>query len=256
MAAHDVSWGYFGVEPALCFCSRELQSILFNGLVFLGTLAKAKTYDQQSKLLGQGPFHKYRFCTLYRTLFTFHYERSDFHDDKSEQHATPPNFGKNRAFKPKDPSSRPGDENDPDVSDFRDPRHYACKVKHPFFDDPDDGPFILWKWAHDGWPLSMSVLHLHHSMLRKGGYVMWDRARLYGRGILYDDWEPVLRELVINLPDAVVYYERWRPSWQERSRIYVKGGRGWWDFGDESKIIWTRGRKSRPRIASMSAAEY
>lgn len=27
-------------------------------------------------------------------------------------------------------------------------------------------------------------------------------------------------------------------SWTERSRIWQKGGRGWWALGDESYILW------------------
>lgn len=241
MAAHDIYWGTFGVAPALCFCSPALQNLLYQGSIFLESLGKARTYTQQCELFGQDRYPEGTFCSLYRALHDLYYERSD------DQHTVPFNFRKGRAFECK---SFLAQQHGPCIPDFEDSHHYASTLKRSFFDAPDDGSFIIWKWAHKLQPLSKTVINSDNTVLREGGYVMWDRARLDDLGILHDDWRPIPRALVLN-PDAVVYNERWRQSWQERARIYAKGGHGWWDSGDESQISWSKGKKKRGKSSAV-----
>ncbi|KAI0550902.1 hypothetical protein F4679DRAFT_540783 [Xylaria curta] len=207
MAAHDVCWGSFHVEPARRFGHFQLQSLYFKGLVFLESFAKAKTYDQQHELLDYGRIPRVRSRNLYRALKDFSYEVRDEQDS---------------------------------VSNYENSRDYAMKIKRPYFEDPDDGPFFMWKWAHPS--LRRSVNERAHANLRKWGYVMWDRARLDTI-----DSQCMLKELILGPFRSLPYDrvgeddERWASSWLERSRIYNEQGRGWWDFGDESKIVWARG---------------
>ncbi|KAI0973705.1 hypothetical protein F4678DRAFT_425597 [Xylaria arbuscula] len=209
MAAHDVSWGEFEVEPAMWYGSPELQWVLFKGLVTLESIGEAKTYGQQQELFGDGQIPGCRSHNLFRTL---------------------------EGFCGKIPNIQ-----DPLVSNFDNAQDYAFKVRRPFFEDPDDGPFTVWKWAHNSQPLSRSAYHRNQAILRKGGYVMWDRARLDASGILQDIWQPrAVRGFLPDGPIREVNDETWRSSWAERSRIYGEGGTGWWNFGDESRIVWTR----------------
>ncbi|KAI1128855.1 hypothetical protein F5Y10DRAFT_239732 [Nemania abortiva] len=212
MAAHDVCWGEFQVEPVRWLGDPQLQSLYFKGLVSLERIAKAKTYDQQHVLLDHGRIPYARSRNLYRALKNYGYQVCD-----------------ERAS----------------VSNYENWRDYASKVKRPYFEDPDDGPFRIWKWAHESASLRRSVYQRGQAELRKWGYVMWDRARLDTLPILRDTWQPpVFSPFGRSLPDDPVgeVDERWVSSWRERSRIYNEQGRGWWDFGNESKIVWARGK--------------
>ncbi|KAI1112032.1 hypothetical protein F5Y14DRAFT_423425 [Nemania sp. NC0429] len=212
MAAHDVYWGEFNVEPARWFGNHHLQSLYFNGLISLESIAKAKTYDQQYALLGHGQIPQDRSRNLYQALIRFNPEVRD------EQAS---------------------------VSNYETSRDYALTVKRPYFEDPDDGPFSVWRWAHESASVRRSVYQREQAKLRKWGYVMWDRARLNTFLAFRYPWRPpVSNALDRSLPydpvedlddDRSVY------SWRERSRIYHEQGRGWWGFYDESKIVWARG---------------
>ncbi|KAI0542893.1 hypothetical protein GGR58DRAFT_509752 [Xylaria digitata] len=160
MAAHDVFWGEFNVEPALWFCSQELQSILFKGLVTLETL--------------------------------------------------------------KEFSHRVANDQDASVSNFE----------------------------------NSSVYRQNQTALRKGGYMMWDRARIDALGILRDGRQPqIVRGFLPGGLVGEVSNETWRSSWRERSRIYEEGGSGWWDFGNESKIVWARKKLAKTNNAPTSLDE-
>lgn len=212
MAAHDVYWGEFQVEPARWLGDPQLQSLYFKGLVSLESIAKATTYDRQHVLLDYGRIPHARSRNLYRALKDFSYEVCD------EQAS---------------------------VSNYENSQDYALKVKRPYFEDPDDGPFSIWKWAYESASLRRSVYQRGQAKLRKWGYVMWDRARLDTLPIFRDMWQPpVLSPFGRSLPEDPVgeVDDRWASSWRERSRIYNEQGRGWWDFGDESKIVWARGK--------------
>jgi hypothetical protein len=72
---------------------------------------------------------------------------------------------------------------------------------------------------------------------------MWDQARLDTFALFRGKWQPpVVGPFGRSLSDDPFgeVDERWTSSWQERSRIYHEQGRGWWDFGDESQIVWAR----------------
>jgi hypothetical protein len=185
MAAHDVLWGEFQVEPALWSGSPELQFFLFKGLVAIKRIAAAKTYAEQQKLFNSIPGT--RRLNLHRALKEFSYRESTIED------APIPSFATS--------------------------------------EDYDQGPFVMWK-----------------EMLRSLGYVMWNQERLDKLGILREqEWQPqrLVRDSLPNdSPVHEVTDERWLASWQERSRIHEQGGTGWWDFDDESQVVWP-GRKRR-----------
>lgn len=202
----------------------------FKGLVSLRSLAKAKKYGQQYELFDGGRIPKARSRNLYRALKEFEYEVYVNNERAS-------------------------------VSDYNDARDYARKVKRPYFEDPDSGPFSIWKWAHESVHLRNSVYHRRQSKLRKSGYVMWDQERLDTLAICRDRWQPSeAGSFRLSPPDAPAgeVDESWELSWRERSRIYNEGGRGWWAAGEESKIVWARdkdGPADKDSLAKNSAAK-
>ncbi|KAI1152023.1 hypothetical protein F4825DRAFT_462154 [Nemania diffusa] len=206
MAEHDVYWGALLVEPARGFGDARLQSFYFKGLVSLESIMKAETYDRQHELLDawRSPYAPPR--NLYRALKDFSYEACD-------EHAS--------------------------VSNYESSRDYALKVQRPYFEDPDDGPFRVWKWAHESVSLRRSVYQEGQAKLRQWGYVMWDRARVDTLPIFRGMWQPPLynpfRRFLPGEPVRKVYQRRLL-SWQLRSLIHREQGSGWWDFSDESKI--------------------
>ncbi|KAI0110957.1 hypothetical protein F4776DRAFT_667386 [Hypoxylon sp. NC0597] len=69
------------------------------------------------------------------------------------------------------------------VSRYRSSRHYARRVKPPFFDDPDDGPFRVWRQVNKSKMLRNSVYQMD-DVLGDRASVMWDQERLEALGML------------------------------------------------------------------------
>jgi hypothetical protein len=61
--------------------------------------------------------------------------------------------------------------------------------------------------------------------------------------------------------EVLKYHREREASLQRRSEIYRSGGRGWWSFEDESKVIWPKVSdqkpvKQRPKeVVSLSEAK-
>lgn len=102
--------------------------------------------------------------------------------------------------------------------------------------DTDRGPFEAWRlaFAHlprGAWDMRM----LEHAWLRERAYVLWDMRRLGEHGML---------GMIEDAPEdsALQDMERdlgsmWE-SFDERSQVCKKGGRGYWSKGDTSRVIW------------------
>ena len=114
-------------------------------------------------------------------------------------------------------------------------------IKQSLDNDKDSGPAEAWRWAHATSTKKRFYFLKKHRPLRLGGYVMWDLQRLL-------DWkffEKSVEDMIAQRSPA--YPERLRQeaeqkeqleSFNERSRIWGEGGRGWWAPGDESHIQW------------------
>jgi len=68
---------------------------------------------------------------------------------------------------------------------------------------------------------------------------MWDRGTLEEMGIFEDDWDELGRALWREM----VSRELREASHKRREEIYRAGGRGWWSFEDESRIVWPDGKE-------------
>ncbi|KAH8592046.1 hypothetical protein B0O99DRAFT_744069 [Bisporella sp. PMI_857] len=110
-----------------------------------------------------------------------------------------------------------------------------ANIANPYFQDPDTGPFDAWQWAHQWTTRAYFVNSDPRLSLRDWGYVMWDRSSLDKIGILGEDWEEP--DAVIQTDDEVRRYQQREASLRRRREIFRKGGRGWWSFEDESRII-------------------
>lgn len=109
--------------------------------------------------------------------------------------------------------------------------------------DPDPGPWRASKWAYHEHYLADAFHGPDHRELRERGYVFFDHGRL-------SDWNFYAQPLPFPLDKMmrlfqeasqrrVQFEEAMYESWSARSKIWKKGGRGWWVEGDESKIRWT-----------------
>lgn len=101
--------------------------------------------------------------------------------------------------------------------------------------DTDKGPYEAWRVAFGYMHGTQWVMMTDHAWLRERAYVLWDMRRLEEYGML---------EVIENAPEdsALIEAEKdledMQESFVERSRIWNKGGRGYWSKGDTSKIVW------------------
>ncbi|KAK7735632.1 hypothetical protein SLS53_007372 [Cytospora paraplurivora] len=111
----------------------------------------------------------------------------------------------------------------------------------PFHPDPDPGPELTWRLSCPQDRSSMSIYDQHDWISRRWGYVFWDYARLQGLILTGDaltsaTWEP--RVNPVRKPEPPPSDEEREASYQVRSSIYRRGGRGYWAEDDESRVQW------------------
>lgn len=210
-------WGKVEVHPIRCFesfDSRGLHSILMNGLDMIAGVSEADTYARKYELM---------------------VPNSGFIDRCVHQ--------LDQGLK--DYSLLRDTDSDVLVGNYSDAHDYASRVKPPYFRDPDDGPFESWKWAYGSSSLSEASRQKHEGPLRELGYIMWDKERLDEIRVFQLEYQSPksddlnIDELYYHIGDAGRVY---RESLKRRSKIYKQGGIGWWDVGDESKVVWLRGK--------------
>lgn len=222
VAEHDVEWGELDVPWVHTFGSAEIfykEGYLLNGLNFLFQLCTAKTYDDRHVLLS-----KWR-------------SGGSFLSD---------------ALKPPRRLQYDGVP----LKEFNNEEEKLL-VRSPFDEDIDSGPAEAWRWAHAAYTKDHFYFLDDHRRFRQRGYVMWDLTRL-------------LRWKFFTLPVRIQALERssgylerlekeaevkkQMDSWKERSRIWLKGGRGWWALGDESRIQWPQ-RDQKPLVSAKVSAK-
>ena len=125
------------------------------------------------------------------------------------------------------------------LSDYTQTEDFA-HVKSPFAVDPDSGPSDVWRWAHQNDTCARFVNDDSKMVLREFGYVMWDRTRLDGWNIFVTPWEVL--DTVASTDDRTQRWAEMQISFDQRSKLYMAGGRGWWRLGDESKVTWLHGK--------------
>lgn len=105
----------------------------------------------------------------------------------------------------------------------------------------DQGPYQAWKVSNGHFPRSAWVMYGGTAGHRERAYVFWDVERVE-RYMLLDlfkslpeDWGRGRgRNRELNAQD----FKDMRKSFVERSKIWRRGGSGYWSKGDESRITW------------------
>ncbi|KAH8883481.1 hypothetical protein GQ53DRAFT_811480 [Thozetella sp. PMI_491] len=216
VAAHDIAWGKFRVQPVLWPSSTMLQGFLSQGLEKIDRIASATLYSEKYAEL-ECEYPPVRADFLYRAL------RSISRIDAPSE---------NR------------------LADFTQEEHVRY-LRPPFFDDPDSGPSSAWEREHLDEVSTRFVYQPNRMHLREWGYVMWDQMRLDGIGALdsrrWSRGMGVAGEETREVADI-----KWTSSWKKRAFIYDEGGRGWWDPLDEGRVVWPRNQETtrRPRASS------
>ncbi|KAK1775415.1 hypothetical protein QBC45DRAFT_422270 [Copromyces sp. CBS 386.78] len=99
-------------------------------------------------------------------------------------------------------------------------------------EDTDCGPYQAWRNANEGLSLEESIMMAHNSWLRERAYVFWDAHRV---SKLQDGFgeDPGYQAAFTEQE-----YNEMLESFDERSKIWQKGGTGYWSRGDTSRIVW------------------
>ncbi|KAJ5618729.1 zinc finger domain protein [Penicillium herquei] len=103
--------------------------------------------------------------------------------------------------------------------------------------DPNSGPAEIWFQAHEGDDSSQYVAALAHRASRKVAYVMMDASRKRDM-TRFDGTEKSLAWDTSAHENFVQQYAQQLRSFEIRSDIFLRGGRGWWSEGDTSQIQW------------------
>lgn len=100
-------------------------------------------------------------------------------------------------------------------------------------------PWEAWRGAHADLPRNAFVMFSENSGLRDRAYVFWDNQR-FARYCLLRKFEREAPPRVEILPESDEWTQMER-SWEARSKIWQRGGRGYWAEGDLSRIEWPSG---------------
>ena len=214
---HDICWGFWGVSSEEDVNSPKIQYLLSRGLMVLQRLAAAKTYEERRWILAaHAPPES-------NPSFLGHFFRDTVEEEEEEE-----------------------EEEDEVYLDEDEWESRFGAVDEPSPEHPEVGPVVAWKWAHMDEALSDFVYAPQHCSMRRQGYVMWDQSRLQPLGYLDTPWlecswrkkgsDLTQRRSNVENASALVLQNR-------RKVIYLRGGYGWWDAEDESRVRWQKGRK-------------
>lgn len=101
--------------------------------------------------------------------------------------------------------------------------------------DTDNGPASAWQSEHRYVSREAWVMTGYNAGLRERAYVLWDNDRLDKYSML---------ELYRSVPEDPSHmchedeFINMQKSFEERSQIWRKGGRGYWSPNDTSRIEW------------------
>jgi len=212
VAEHDVQWGELRIPYANDWFGIDntwKEHYLSLGLAYLHQAVTAATYDERYKLITS-------------------------------------NMGNDEFFL-FEGLKRQGDDDAFELSDFGTEEEDKYLKKHLAVDD-DSGPFEAWRWAYADSSRECLYFGDEQRKLRRSAYVMWDLARLSQQGILRTEWVPDPGPVV----DPEEYNRRakeMKESFDERLKVYGRGGLGWWSPGDESKVRWRQQVAEKPKTA-------
>jgi hypothetical protein len=101
-------------------------------------------------------------------------------------------------------------------------------------DDADPGPYEAWRRGNAHSTLEETLMFPETAWLRERAYVLWDGARVQEQGeSIFGDAPPEYQDVYTRQESKEMH-----ESFAERSKIWQKGGRGYWTRGDTSRIVW------------------
>lgn len=213
VAKHDVEWGENRIEWGNRERNRSytyINHLLSLGLGYLRRLASAKTYEERYEMLAVE--HKENYFFLQNTLWE-----------------SPDNY------------------QDLPLDDLTEEEE-AIYIRAPLIKGSDVGPAEAWRWAHRGKTTGSMYACQDGYELRQGGYVMFEFDRLC-------QWNTFRKLLPQDDKDATIEkrnrdYCEMRKSWEQRSKVWQKGGRGYWSEGDQSRLVWPYRSVEKPKPAA------
>ncbi|CAH0045937.1 unnamed protein product [Clonostachys solani] len=211
---HDVTWGHLGVRLITSASSRLGQEVMSRGLETLHSLYEATSYDDSREILHLG-----------ETRYDRPVERRNFLIDRFDDLDGRQYLGHIGVF----------DDLPPEVK--------AKLIRKPFYPDPDPGPGRVWERVHlsEGIPIGLVAVHQFRHY-RRWGYVFWDEERLEKLGAFDERWDDVTSSPAAPEDPFLVYWEihpeEMAASQMLRSKIWTRGGRGYWDHDDESQVVF------------------
>jgi len=97
----------------------------------------------------------------------------------------------------------------------------------------------MWLEAHKHCYMSDVVYNEEHPRLRWYGYVLWDApCPLIKEDLLQKQMLDARRRSLLDVLQLSDSRDKMKKSWKERTAIYKNGGRGYWDEGDLSQVVW------------------
>ena len=207
IADHDIAWAEFSVGYADAIDSDYIQYLMSLGLGYLRQILAAETYVARHKLLYTDyPMSNCEF--LYEGLKLANREDDELY-----------------------------------FADYTREEELA-RIKSMLVAESDTGPSDAWRWVNQDQPYGYFVNSKFHESLREWGYVMWDLARLNQLDVFHKPWETPDTSASAN--ERIQRITDRRESINQRSKIFMAGGRGWWSPGDQSKIVWKYRKDQKP----------
>ncbi|POS79252.1 hypothetical protein DHEL01_v202342 [Diaporthe helianthi] len=205
VARHDITWGHANVDFNTRAAHETIQHILSLGLREILTIARLQdtNYQEREALLDPDnhiPAKNGGFFNAALFVMNFYAQPSD---------------GADLLYK-------------------------TISSAKPFYGDADPGPETMWRLSCPQDGSSLALFEEHDWIFRRWGYVLWDHERLCDlarQGVirLSPPWEPAVSP---QLEYSTTTEQEQEVSWRARSSLYVRGGRGWWAEGDESRVRW------------------
>ena len=205
VAKHDVEWGSQCISYRSGEIPDELSGYLACGLAYLHKLAIATSWGERHHLLnGVASLRVYKpFDNLILRPDV------DFFFGQDLPWGIRPEYTKYKMFFTQ-----------------------AC------FPEADIGPYRAWIWASMTEKVNRSFGWTSHRTLRLRGYVMFNYIRLLDWNILDSPFVPPSANPSVYVRGDSEELEVMNRSWATRREIWLRGGRGWWEPGDESRITW------------------
>ncbi|KAF2489262.1 hypothetical protein BU16DRAFT_598145 [Lophium mytilinum] len=147
-----------------------------------------------------------------------------------------------------DALSSPAGDTDYDHVILEDYDHVQIEALAPRRDDQDTdkGPFSAWFSDYRSLPRDAWVMFSDKAGLRERAYVLWDSDRIK-RFNLMNVFSSVPEDPSYLCTDEDIVDDM-RTSFDERSKIWQKGGSGYWSKNDTSKVEWP----SKPILKTVS----